>query len=89
SFLEGDIVSHTYAASGTYTIKVVALSGGAATTEVTKTIIIKAQQIDLPVTFDDAIYDYSVTDFGGNVTVDANDPTLSTNKVKKTTKPNG
>ncbi len=89
SFLEGDIVSHTYAASGTYTIKVVALSGGAATTEVTKTIIIKAQQIDLPVTFDDAIYDYTVTDFGGNVTVDANDPTLSTNKVKKTTKPNG
>ncbi len=89
TFLEGDIVSHTYAASGTYTIKVVALSGGAATAETTKTIIIKAAQIDLPVTFDNPAFDYSMTDFGGAITVDAADPTLSTNKVKKTTKPNG
>ena len=89
SFLQGDVVSHTYAASGTYTIKVVALSGGAATAEITKTIVIKAAQIDLPVTFDDLSFDYSMTDFGGAVTVDATDPTLSTNKVKKTTKPNG
>lgn len=86
TFLEGDIISHTYTASGTYIIKVVALSGGAATAEITKTIVISAAQIDLPVTFDDAAFDYTVTDFGGNVTVDAIDPTNAANKVKKTTK---
>lgn len=88
-FLEGDIISHTYAAPGTYTVKVVALSGGAATAETTKVVIIKAAQIDLPVTFDDATYDYSVTDFGGTVTIDAIDPTNGANKVKKTTKAAG
>jgi hypothetical protein len=88
-FLEGDVVSHTYAASGTYTIKVVALSGGVATTDTTKTIVITAAQIDLPVTFDNPIYDYSVTDFGSAVTIDDIDPTNATNKVKKTTKPSG
>ncbi len=91
-FLEGDIISHTYAAPGTYTIRVVALSGGAATAEITKVITITPapkKQIDLPATFDDATYDYTVTDFGGNITVDAQDPTNAANNVKKTTKPNG
>jgi hypothetical protein len=46
-------------------------------------------QMKLPVTFDDATVNYSVTDFGNNQTVDAVDPTLSTNKVKKTTKISG
>jgi hypothetical protein len=91
TFLESDIVSHTYAASGTYTIKVVALSGGAATAEITKVITIAPapkKQIDIPVSFDDPLYDYTVTDFGGNITVDAQDPTNAANNVKKTTKPN-
>ena len=43
----------------------------------------------LPVTFDDAGVNYSVTDFGGNISVDAVDPTNAANKVKRTTKPNG
>ena len=30
-----------------------------------------------------------MTDFGGNITVDAQDPTNAANNVKKTTKPNG
>jgi len=91
-FLEGDKVSHTYANSGTYTIKVVALSGGAATADTSTTVVIAPapkKQIDLPVTFDDANYDYNVTDFGGNITVDAKDPTNAGNNVKMTTKPNG
>ena len=88
-FLEGDIVSHTYAAPGSYTVRVVALSGGAATTEVSKVVVIAGLQIDLPVTFDNPIYDYTMTDFGGNVTVDATDPTNGANKVKKTTKTAG
>jgi hypothetical protein len=32
-FMEGEVKSHTYATSGTYKVRVVALSGGAATTE--------------------------------------------------------
>lgn len=87
-FNEGTSVTHTYALTGTYTVRVVAFSGGAATTTVTQAVII-ANQINLPVDFDNPIYDYSVIDFGGNVSVDAFDPIVATNKVKKTTKPNG
>ncbi len=43
----------------------------------------------LPITFDDPGTNYSVIDFGGAISVNDVDPTLSTNKVKKTTKPNG
>ena len=88
SFLEGQVISHTYANTGTYTIKVVALSGGAATTTFTQVISIK-NQISLPVTFDDPNIDYSVIDFGGNVSTDAVDPTNPANNVKKTIKPAG
>jgi len=88
SFLEGETISHIYTVPGTYTIKVIALSGGAATTTYTQTITISGQ-IKLPVTFDDPGYDYSVIDFGGNVTIDATDPLNGSNKIKKTTKPAG
>lgn len=43
-------------------------------------------QINLPVTFDAANVNYAMTDFGGNVTEDALDPTNASNRVKKTTK---
>ncbi|MFN9954616.1 MAG: hypothetical protein ACK55I_16085, partial [bacterium] len=46
-------------------------------------------QINLPVTFDATTVNYTMTDFGNNSTVDAVDPTSSSNKVKKTTKVNG
>ena len=91
-FLEGDKIGHIYAASGTYTIKVVALSGGAATSEDSVKVTIAPapkKQIDLPVTFDDPTFNYTMTDFGNNVTVDAPDPTNAANNVKRTTKPNG
>lgn len=39
-FMEGETVTHTYATSGTYEVKVVALSGGAATAEYTETITV-------------------------------------------------
>ncbi|MEI7735221.1 MAG: hypothetical protein WCI49_07120, partial [Ferruginibacter sp.] len=60
----------------------------AATTTYTQVVSIK-NQVSLPITFDDASIDYSVIDFGGNISVDAVDPVLSTNNVKKTTKPAG
>ena len=39
-FMEGEIVSHTYAIPGTYVVRVVALSGGTATSEETETITV-------------------------------------------------
>ncbi|MES2881331.1 MAG: hypothetical protein V4676_04225, partial [Bacteroidota bacterium] len=69
TFLEGATISHTYTATGTYNIKVVALSGGAATTEVIKTITI-VDPVLLPLTFESATVNYTFTNFdGGNVTV--------------------
>ena len=87
-FLEGQTVNHTYASAGTYIIKVVALSGGAATTTFLDTIKI-AKQIDLPVSFDDAQVDYSTSDFGGNQSAVSVDPTTSGNKVMKVIKTAG
>ena len=87
-FNEGTTVSHIYTAPGSYTVKVIAFSGGAATTTYTQVVTI-ANQINLPVTFDNPIYNYTMTDFGGNVSVDAFDPLVATNKVKKVTKTNG
>ncbi len=72
SFLEGESISHTYASVGTYTIRVVALSGGAATTEFTKEITI-VDPILLPLTFESTTLNYAFINFdGGNTTVVAN-----------------
>lgn len=69
SFLEGDPISHIYAATGTYTVKVVALSGGAATTEFTKQITI-VDPLLLPLDFESTTLNYTFNNFdGGNVTV--------------------
>ena len=45
--------------------------------------------LSLPVTFDQSGINYEVTDFGNNQTVNATDPLVPSNKVKKTTKPTG
>lgn len=66
SFLEGETISHIYAAVGTYTLRVVALSGGAATTEFTKTITI-VDPVLLPIDFESPTVDYSFSNFGGGV----------------------
>jgi hypothetical protein len=39
-FMEGDVKSHTYAAPGTYQVRIVALSGGAATTQTTQAVTV-------------------------------------------------
>ena len=76
SFLEGETVSHVYTATGTYTMKVVAVSGGAATTEVTRTITI-VDPVLLPLTFESATLNYNFINFdGGNSTV-INNPQVS------------
>ncbi|KAA9037605.1 hypothetical protein FW778_16045 [Ginsengibacter hankyongi] len=88
SFLEGQTVTHTYTTAGTFIVKVVALSGGAATSEYLDTIKV-ASQIDLPVTFDDPKVDYTVSDFGGNRSSIAADPVTSGNNVLKSVKTGG
>jgi hypothetical protein len=72
SFLEGETVSHTYAATGTFTVKVIAYSGGTAVTELTKTVTI-VDPVLLPLTFESPTVNYSFVNFGGgDVTVIAN-----------------
>ncbi len=66
TFLEGATISHIYAAVGTYTIRVVALSGGAATTTFTTNITI-TDPVLLPVTFQSATQGYSFINFDGGV----------------------
>ena len=72
TFNEGDVVNHTYAATGTYTVKVIAFSGGAATTQLTKTVTI-VDPVLLPLTFESSTINYAFSGFaGGNVTVVTN-----------------
>lgn len=73
SFNEGETVSHIYAATGTYTVRVVALSGGAATTEITKTITI-VDPVLLPLTFESPTVNYDFINFGGGEVSIINNP---------------
>lgn len=60
----GANVSHTYATNGTYTVKVVALSGGAAKTEATKSVTV-TDPFGLPITFESTTVTYFFGTFGG------------------------
>ncbi|MDX1954356.1 MAG: hypothetical protein SFU20_02420 [Chitinophagaceae bacterium] len=72
TFIEGQTVSHTYAAVGDYTIKVVALSGGAATTEFSQVMSI-VDPVLLPLTFESSTINYAFNNFdGGDASVIAN-----------------
>ncbi len=64
SFQEGETVSYVYASVGTYTIRVVALSGGAATLEDSVTVTLD-NPVLLPITFEDAAKNYAFSGFGG------------------------
>jgi len=76
SFLEGDVVTHIYAAVGTYSVKVVAFSGGAATTQLIKTVTI-VDPVLLPITFESPTVNYAFTDFGGGVVTKINNPQIN------------
>ena len=83
TFLEGENVTHTYAAVGTYQVRVVAFSGGAATTQLIKPITI-VNPVLLPITFESPTVDYSFAGFdGGNVTVINN---LQSNGINTSTR---
>jgi hypothetical protein len=83
SFLEGETVSHVYAKSGDYTIKVVALSGGAQTTTVTKNITINVPLV-LPLDFETVGQTYTFSNFdGGDATVIDNPQKNTINTTSK------
>jgi hypothetical protein len=76
SFLEGQTVSHVYAAVGTYTVKVIAYSGGAATTTYTTTVNI-VDPVLLPITFESPTVNYAFSNFGGGVATKIANPQIN------------
>lgn len=92
SFLEGEVITYSYSSVGTYTARVVALSGGAETTEATQEVVI-ANPLLLPVDFEDTMQMYNFIDFEGTqTTVEANpspDDTNSSAMVAQTIKTAG
>ncbi len=86
TFLEGQTVSNVYAATGTYQVKVIAFSGGAATTQRIVPITI-VDPILLPLTFESPTINYNWFNFdGGNVTVVANSQSNGINTSAKVAK---
>lgn len=88
----GAEVSHTYATAGTYNVKVVALSGGAAKAEKTSSVTVY-DPFGLPITFDLTTINYFFGTFGDNqqfaVVANPNPSGLNTSaKVGKFTRGN-
>lgn len=75
SFLEGETVNHVYATPGTYTVTVTALSGGAATTTVTKSVVIE-DPITLPINLQSTTLNYAgaINNFDGGALTVVNNP---------------
>jgi len=77
--LPEEVVSHLYEEAGDYTIRVVAKSGGAATTEYSETITITGANdpVNLPVTFESYTINYAFVDFGNAVSTVIENPDAS------------
>ncbi len=76
SFLEGETVSHVYATTGTYTVTIVAVSGGAATATITRTITI-VDPVTLPLSFESGTLNYNFVNFDGGVSTRIDNPQAS------------
>ena len=91
-FMQGETITHTYANTGTYQVRVVALSGGAATTEHVEDVVI-SNPILMPVDFESATLNYAFTNFGGANSTVVNNPDVNAEngsaKVARLTKNNG
>jgi hypothetical protein len=74
--LPGEVASNLYDEPGDYEIKVVARSGGAATTEYTQVITISeaTDPVNLPINFESFTVNYAFADFGGNETTVIDNP---------------
>lgn len=63
-FNEGQTMTHIYSAPGTYTITVIAYSGGAASTTITESVTV-TNPLLLPIDFESSTLNYAFADFGG------------------------
>jgi len=94
-FLPGENINHTYGEPGTYTIKVIAKSAGAATSEKTAQVIVNgaSDPVNLPITFESFTVNYAFTDFGNAVSTVIDNPDTSgintSDKVAEFVKPAG
>jgi len=93
--LPGEEVQYTYTDPGDYIIKVIAKSGGAATTEYSETITISAASdpVNLPIDFESFTINYAFGDFGNVVSEVIDNPDASgintSARVAQSFKPNG
>lgn len=91
-FMEGETITHTYSNTGTYEVRVVALSGGLATTEFIQNVVI-SNPILLPIDFESATLNYAFTNFGGANSTVVDNPDVSAGngsaKVARLNKSNG
>lgn len=71
-----ETISHEYSATGDYEVRVVALSGGAATIEYTETVTI-LNPLLLPIDFENSTLNYAFTDFGNVVSSVVTNPDQS------------
>ena len=78
-----ETISHTYPDVGTYELRVVALSGGSETIEVTETVVID-NPIVLPIDFESTSISYAFSDFGGaqSAVIDNPDPSGANTSAK-------
>jgi hypothetical protein len=77
--LPGQIATHTYAAAGSYDVKVIAKSAGAATTEYIETVIIPeaSDPVNLPVGFESFTVNYAFVNFGNAYSSVVDNPDVS------------
>ncbi len=94
SFAQNAVVSHVYAAAGTYLVTVVAITGGVASTTYTQNVTVTVPTtLALPLDFESSTLNYSFTDFAGensSVIANPNSSGIDTSsKVVSTTKTAG
>jgi len=93
--LPEEVIQHTYTEAGDYILRVIAKSGGAATTEFSDTISIAtpSDPVNLPIDFELFTVNYAFTDFGNAVSTVVDNPDPSgidiSAKVGQTFKPAG
>lgn len=75
-FMEGETVQHTYSEVGTYELRVVARSGGTASTEFLDTISI-SNPLLLPIDFESTTQNYAFVNFGGAESTVVDNPDMS------------
>ncbi len=69
----GESIVHTYPAVGSYEIRVVALSGGVETSELTEIVVIE-NPILLPLTFESETLEFNFINFGGGFSTRIDNP---------------